>query len=144
MTVEQGAVPAASASAPAGSGKLRVFISYSRDDLDFADQLDATLRIGGFDTSIDRHAISGGEEWQRRLGNLIRKADTVVFVLSPSSTGSDVCAWEVDEAVRGGKRIIPAVPRPLDGANPPQHLRDLNFVSFTPSRSHRGQVSALD
>jgi hypothetical protein len=64
MTVERGAVAAASAPASAGSGKLRVFISYSRDDLDFADQLDATLRIGGFDTSIDRHAISGGEEWQ--------------------------------------------------------------------------------
>jgi hypothetical protein len=44
-------------------GKFRVFISYSRDDIDFADQLDATLRLASFDTSIDRHAISGGEEW---------------------------------------------------------------------------------
>jgi hypothetical protein len=104
--------------------------AYSRADLDFADQIDATLRIDGFDTSIDRQAISGGEEWQRRLGNLIREADTVVFVLSPSSAGSDICAWEVEEAVRSGKRIIPAVPHPLDGASPPQHLRDLNYIFF--------------
>jgi hypothetical protein len=130
MAGEQGTVPAALASAPVGNGKLRVFISYSRDDLDFADQLDATLRIGGFDTSIDRHAISGGEEWQRRLGNLIREADTVVFVLSRSSAGSEICAWEVEEAVRSGKRIIPAVPHPLDGANPPQLLRDLSYIFF--------------
>src|SRR5262245_18929937 len=61
-------------------GKLRVFISFSRDDVDFADQLEAVLDAYGFETSIDRHGISGGEEWKRRLGNLISEADTVVFV----------------------------------------------------------------
>src|SRR5262245_12704163 len=66
-------------------GKLRVFISYSRDDLKFADQLDAALDMYGFECVIDRHGISGGEDWKRRLGNLISEADTVVFVLSPSS-----------------------------------------------------------
>src|SRR5262245_15856770 len=43
--------------------KLGAFISYSRDDLDFADQLEVALRLWGFDTTLDRHAISGGEEW---------------------------------------------------------------------------------
>ena len=128
----KGAALASATEKPSGAdhGKLRVFISYSRDDLDFADQLDATLRIGGFDTSLDRHAISGGEEWKRRLGNLTRESDTVVFVLSPSWAGSDICAWEVEEAAQLGKRIIPAVPRPLDGASPPLHLRDLKLHLF--------------
>jgi hypothetical protein len=119
--------PLATADSGQPRGKLRVFISYSRDGLDFADQLDATLRIGGFDTSIDRHAISGGEKWQRRLANLIGEADTMAFVLSRSPAGSDICAWEGEEAVRNRKRIIPAVPHPLNGASPPQHLRDLNY-----------------
>jgi len=36
----------------AGQGdKLNVFISYSRDDLDFADQLDAALGLAGFGTA---------------------------------------------------------------------------------------------
>ncbi len=65
----------------AAAGKLHVFISYSRDDLDFADQLDFALRLQGFETSLDRHSISGGEEWKGRLGNLIREADTVAFAL---------------------------------------------------------------
>ena len=52
-------------------GKLRVFISYSRDDLDFADQLDAALKACGFECILDRHGISGGEDWKRRLGSLI-------------------------------------------------------------------------
>src|SRR6478672_8206523 len=86
-------------------GKLRVFIFYSRDDANFADQLEAALDTCGFETSIDRHGIPGGEEWKRRLGTLISEADTVVFVLTPTSARSPICSWEVDEAERLGKRI---------------------------------------
>src|SRR5262245_23774779 len=77
----------------AESNKLNVFISYSRDDLDFADQLDALLKLQGFATTIDRHGISGGEDWKQRLGGLIRDADTIVFALSPASARSEICAW---------------------------------------------------
>ena len=80
IAVQQAERPASSED----RGKLRVFISYSRDDLNFADQLDAALTACGFECLIDRHGISGGEDWKRRLGNLISEADTVVFVLSPS------------------------------------------------------------
>jgi hypothetical protein len=111
-------------------GKLRVFISYSRDDLDFADQLDIALRLLSFETSLDRHAISGGEEWRARLGNLIREADTVVFVLSPSSARSDVCGWEVEESCRLQKRVIPVLCRALAGVEPPSRLQDLNYIFF--------------
>jgi TPR repeat protein len=111
-------------------GKLRVFISYSRDDLDFADQLDAALDACGFACVLDRHGISGGEDWKRRLGNLISEADTVVFVLSPTSARSEICAWEVEEAARLSKRILPVNCRPLDGVSPPLRLRDLNYILF--------------
>jgi TPR repeat protein len=111
-------------------GKLRVFISYSREDLYFADQLNAALDACGFECFIDRHGISGGEDWKRRLGNLIREADTVVFVLSPTSARSEICAWEVEEATRLGKRILPVNCAPLKGASPPPRLRDLNYIFF--------------
>src|SRR5262245_23432645 len=111
------------------SGKLAVFISYSRNDLKFADQLDVALGIQ-FATTIDRHGISGGEDWKRRLGNLIRDADTVVFVLSPASATSDICHWEVEEAVRLGKRILPVLCRPLDGTSAPPQLHNLNYIFF--------------
>jgi hypothetical protein len=112
------------------TGKLNVFISYSRDDLDFADQLAAALGLHDFDIAIDRHGISGGEDWQRRLGALIRDSDTVVFVLSPFSARSEICKWEVEQAVRLGKRIIPVPCRPLDGAAPPPELAGLNYIFF--------------
>jgi TPR repeat protein len=121
--------PASRSDSPDG-GKLRVFISYSRDDLKFADQLDAALNACGFECLIDRHGISGGEDWKRRLGNLIREADTVVFVLSPTSARSEICAWEVEEAARLNKRILPVNCRLLEGASPPPRLRDLNYIFF--------------
>ena len=110
--------------------KLNVFISYSRDDLGFADQLDAALGLTGFATTIDRHGISAGEDWRSRLGALIRDADTVVFVLSPSSARSETCAWEVAEAVRLGKRILPLICRSIEGASPPPQLAALNYIHF--------------
>jgi hypothetical protein len=115
-------------------GKLRVFISYSRDDLHFANQLDAALNACGFERIIDREGISGGEKWKLRLGNMISEADTVVFVLSPTSARSEVCAWEVEEAARLGKRILPVNCRPLEGASPPPRLRDLNYIFFYEDR----------
>jgi hypothetical protein len=75
---------------PLGHAKLRVFISYSRDDIDFADQLEAGLKVVGFEPTIDRHGISGGEDWKARLGTLILDAETVVFVLSPASAIADL------------------------------------------------------
>ena len=91
------------------------------------------MRLSGslaFDPTLDRHGISGDEDWKSRLGNLIRHADTIVFVLSPSSARSEICAWEVGEAIRLGKRIIPVLSRPLDGAIPPPQLVDLNYIFF--------------
>lgn len=110
--------------------KLNVFISYSRADLDFADQLDAALDLTGFESTMDRQGISGGEEWQSRLGHLIRDADTVVFVVSPDSASSKVCAWEVEEAARQSKRIIPVCCRPLGGESAPPQLAQLNYIFF--------------
>ena len=92
---------------------LTLFLSYSRDDLSFADQIEAALQSYKRDVAIDRHGISGGEDWKSRLGGLIRDADTIIFVLSPSSASSELCKWEVEEAFRLGKRIMPVLCRPL-------------------------------
>ncbi len=109
---------------------LAVFISYSRDDTEFADQLDAALKLLKYDVSIDRQGLSGGEDWKSRLESLIRDAETVVFVLSPSSARSEICQWEVAEAVRLAKRIIPVICRPLGDALPPPQLSALNYIFF--------------
>lgn len=110
--------------------RLKVFISYSRADLDFADQLVLAVEDKGFEALVDRHDIDAAEKWQDRLGALIASSDTVVFVLSEQSAGSPICKWEVEEAARLNKRIIPVVPHDPSGVPPPPQLSELNYIHF--------------
>src|SRR5262252_8002857 len=108
---------------PAGDRKLRVFISYSRKDEDFAQELLAGLELAGFEPYLDKHDIAGGEDWEVRLGRLIEAADTVVFVISPDAVASERCAWEVERTVTLKKRLLPIVWRAVAQANVPDRLK---------------------
>src|SRR5262245_16936719 len=67
---------------------LKVFISYSRKDEDFAEDLLAGLVVAGFEPYLDKRDIVAGEDWAGRLGRLIESADTVIFVISPDAVAS--------------------------------------------------------
>src|SRR5262249_1306484 len=111
-------------------GRLRVFISYSRKDEDFAQDLLAGLRAAGFEPYLDKHDIAAGEDWEARLGRLIEAADTVVFVISPDAVASERCAWEVERTVTLKKRLLPIVWRRVDEAQVPPRLKQLNYLFF--------------
>jgi hypothetical protein len=129
---DQPAAFVAVAPASGTTSRLNVFVSYSRDDRDFADQLVAGLEALGFPTTIDRRGIHGAENWKQRLGELILGSDIVVFVLTPTSATSPVCQWEVDHARELKKRIVPVLARPLGDARPHEYLQDLNYIHFYP------------
>ena len=95
--------------------KLKVFISYSRRNLDFVDKLQTGLKARGIDTAVDRSEIAKSEEWWKRIQQLITEADTVIFVLSPASAGSSICQDEVDFAEKLKKRIVPLVAEDVAG-----------------------------
>src|SRR5262249_51360226 len=144
--------------------RIKVFISYSRVDETFADELKLGLEDKGYAVEIDKHSIRQGEEWKARLGKLITACDTMVFVLSPDGARSQVCRWEVEEAHAQAKRIVPVLHRGLheppkgkqpDGgawpegpATPPERLTLINYPRFDEGRSFmvglRGLVQALE
>ncbi|MEQ9507154.1 MAG: TIR domain-containing protein [Hyphomonas sp.] len=109
---------------------LKVFISYSRSEVHFADELELFLSHSGFEPLIDRHGIDAGEDWKKRLGDLILACDTVVFVLSDTSAASPICKWEVEEAARHGKRMLVVTLGPTaPGLAPPVQLAGINWIS---------------
>src|SRR6516162_10880247 len=110
--------------------KLKVFISYSRKDEDFAQDLLAGLQVGGFEPYLDKHDIAAGEDWEARLGRLIEAADTVVYVISPDAVASERCAWEVERTVALRKRLLPIVWRAVEEATVPARLKQLNYIYF--------------
>src|SRR5262245_32448583 len=110
--------------------KTRVFISYSRKDMAFADKLEAALRARGFEVLIDREEIYAFEDWWTRIEALIGGADAVVFVLSPEAVKSDVAVKEVAYAASLNKRRAPVVYRRVEDSAVPEALRRLNFIFF--------------
>ena len=64
-------------------------------------------KLAGFGATIDRHGILAGEDWQKRLGALIRDADycrlRALAVVGPLQR----CAWEVEEAVGSASASFP-------------------------------------
>jgi hypothetical protein len=121
---ESPAVPAS------GDGKTRVFISYSRKDADFAVWLRHGLDKRGIHVFQDVSDTFAGEEWWRRLQQLISEADTVVFVLSPNSVASKVCRDEVAHALKLSKRVLPVVIGDINWALAPEGLIKLHGLFF--------------
>src|SRR5947209_16885029 len=111
--------------------KAKVFVSYSRKDIAFANRLDATLKERGFEPLIDRTDIYAFEEWWKRVEDLIAGADTIVFVLSPDAVRpGSVALKEVAFAGSLNKRFAPIVFRPVPDINIPEALAKLNFIFF--------------
>lgn len=131
---------------PEATGKLRVFISYSRRDSSaLAEELVTALEVLGFDAVLDRHDIAAAEDWEARLATLIQGADTVIFILSPEAVKSPRCAWEVNKAVELSKRLIPVVGTKVSDDVVPESLRRLNYVFFSEGSSFSralGQVAS--
>lgn len=109
---------------PAG----QVFLSYSRKDLTFAQALSAALTDARFDVLIDIEDIAKGEDWRRRLAELIRKADAVVFILSPDSAVSEECGKELAQAIDLRKRLLPVLARQTPVRLTPPALASLNYI----------------
>jgi hypothetical protein len=118
--------------------KARIFISYSRKDMAFADRLEAALKARGFEPLIDRAEIYAFEDWWQRIEALINRADTIVFILSPDAVASEIALKEVAHGAALNKRFAPIVCRRVEDAAVPEALRRLNFVFFDePERVRR-------
>ena len=81
--------------------KAKVFISYSRKDMAFADRLEAALKARGFEPLIDRTEIHAFEDWWKRIEALIASADAALLNAKHTGRNRVVVGGEVATA-RGG------------------------------------------
>ncbi|MGB0508008.1 MAG: TIR domain-containing protein [Pikeienuella sp.] len=123
--------------------EAKVFLSYSRKDRERAQAIADVLRQRKFGVFKDTDDILPTEEWRTRLEELIQEADTIVFLLSPHSAASEVCAWEVEYANSLNKRIAPIVIDDVEGDAIPPLLARLNFIFCTPRDPFENAVATL-
>src|SRR6266542_1356470 len=96
-----------------------VFISYSRKDSAFVRALQKALEEAGREAWVDWQDIAPSADWLDEIRAAIEATDTFLFVLSPASAASSVCAEELAHAVAHQKRLIPVVCRDVDPAAVP-------------------------
>jgi formylglycine-generating enzyme required for sulfatase activity len=103
----------------------QVFISYSRRDLAFAEQLADDLKNTGFDVWYDLSGIGGGARWRVEIENALRESQYVIIVLSPDSVTSEWVEREFLFASNLKRKIIPLLYRRCDL---PLSYVNLNYV----------------
>jgi len=132
----------------APSDRLKIFVSYSRRDMEVADRVVAALEWAGFAVTIDRRDLPYGEEWQGELADLIRASDTVIWLASRNSLRSRWCNWELGEVQRLKKRLIPLAIEALPPEGLPETLGRIHMLPaegvFDLKKHQRALVEALN
>ncbi|MDQ7024308.1 MAG: TIR domain-containing protein [Anaerolineae bacterium] len=84
-----------------------VFVSYSRKNIDFVRKIFDALEANGKDVWVDWENIPLTADWLEEIKDGIEAADSFVYVISPDSVHSEVCAVELNHALENKKRLIP-------------------------------------
>src|SRR5215216_4639651 len=102
-----------------------VFISYSRKDLSFVDQLASDLKNAGIDVWYDVSGIAGGARWRSEIENALRNSQYVIVVLSPDSI---VSQWVEREFLFSSNLKLKIIPLMYRYCELPLNFVDLNYI----------------
>ena len=111
-----------------------IFISYSRKDLEFAQQIVDALAANNLDTWVDWKSIPKGEDWWEHIQSGIEEADAFIFLISPDSIASKVCSDEIDHAIKNGKRILPVVIHDIPPREAHPEIAKRNWIFCRPQK----------
>jgi hypothetical protein len=109
----------------------RIFVSYSRTNLDVVTQAIQDLKAVGIEAWHDQ-TLTGGQRWWNNILSRIRDCEIFIFALSPESLESEACRGELGYAAQLGKTILPLLV--ADGINLNLLSPPLNEIQVTDYR----------
>lgn len=118
----------------------QVFISYSRKDLSFVEELALDLKNAGFDVWYDVSGIGGGSRWRLEIESAIRNSQFAITVLSPDSIASEWVEREFLFASRLNRKIIPLLYRQCEL---PLNYLNLNYIDVQGSNYDKNFAELL-
>ncbi|RPI93516.1 MAG: TIR domain-containing protein [Chloroflexi bacterium] len=122
----------------------RVFISYSRKDKAFVQQLHTALDGAGVQAWVDWEGIELASDWMATITNAIQGTDAFLFVISPDSLHSRVCADELCLGLQLNKKLIPILYREPDKGTPMhEKLAATNWVYLRQEDNFAGTLPKL-
>ena len=103
------------------------FVSYAREDLEFALRLARDLKAKGAKVWMDKLDILPGQSWDDKVEIAVEHCGRMLVVLSPQSVASTKVKNEFMDALDQGKVVIPVFFR---DCKVPQQLKRLQYADF--------------
>ncbi|MBZ0285113.1 MAG: HEAT repeat domain-containing protein [Anaerolineae bacterium] len=113
-----------------------IFISYSHEDEDFANELKENLSGQGYQPWVDKSRLEAGDNWLEAVDSAINRAFALILVLSPHSVSSQYVIYEFGYAVGVRLDVIPILHRPIDARDQHPRLAALHYLNFTSSERY--------
>ena len=83
-----------------------VFISYDREDSDFAELVQAKLSRAGHTTFLDLEILDVGDDWRDKIDLALRASQVLVVIMTPEAAVSHYVAYEWAFALGAGLKVI--------------------------------------
>jgi hypothetical protein len=114
-----------------------VFMSYSWDDVSYAEQLEADLKGVGINVWRDQQKLYGGLLWPKELGEAIAAQDAILLLWSGKAADSHFVEFEWTTSIA---LKIPIIPCLIDTTPLPPALRAIQAVQISPIESCVQQI----
>jgi hypothetical protein len=113
---------------PGPIANIETFISYARQDSEFALKLVHDLRTAGVRVWFDRTDIPVGKDWTQAVEAALASCERFLVILSPASVTSKNVLAELNFALDEGKRVFPVLYR---DCKRPFRIRSAQYADFT-------------
>ena len=110
---------------------MKIFVSYSRRDADFAQQIDEYFQGSGCDIFTDVKDIRLGDVWNSTIEENISNCDIFVVIVTYGALHSSHVEREVLQAQKDNKKIIPCFFRNINPNKIKWGLEKIQGVEFT-------------
>jgi hypothetical protein len=120
----------------------RIFISYKREELPYADTLHRFLQRAGYDVWWDRELQTGGA-WESELDRQVILAGCVIVLWSERSAASSWVRHEASAAM-GRDKYLPVTIEKVDVPDPFGRIHAADLVGWDGSPDHPGFRALLD
>jgi uncharacterized membrane protein YeaQ/YmgE (transglycosylase-associated protein family) len=103
------------------------FVSYSREDMEFAVRLAKDLKAKGAKVWMDKIDIRPGQRWEAEIETAVDGSSRMLVILSPAAIASPNVLAEASLALDEGKSVIPVLYR---DCRVPFRLRPFQYADF--------------
>jgi hypothetical protein len=107
--------------------KPNIFMSYSRREVGFVDQLTGRLEEEGFQVWLDYRSLIPGSPWKTQIEKGLDDSEVILLVVSKESMASKYVELEWRRVIQEDKRIILVI---LEAVDLPEVLEKYEWVDF--------------